>query len=75
MLDRLKRHLGSVPVTVCIVAVQSLLIVAIHGVGVGVVIHRVEVGRVVVALASPLGPAAAAQLTRSGSLGLSNFRG
>ena len=30
---------------------------------------------VVVALPSPLGPAAAAQLTRSGSLGLSNFRG
>ena len=32
-------------------------------------------GRVVVALPSPLGPAATAQLTRSGSLGLSNFRG
>ena len=36
---------------------------------------RVGAGRVVVALPSPLGPAAAAQLTRSGSLGLSNFRG
>ena len=35
----------------------------------------VGAGRVVVALPSPLGPAAAAQLTRSGSLGLSNFRG
>ena len=55
--------------------VQSLLIVAIHGVGVGAAIHGVGVGRVVVALPSPLGPAAAAQLTRSGSLGLSNFRG
>ena len=55
--------------------VQSLLIVAIHGVGVGVAIHRVGVGRVVVALPSPLGPAVTAQLTRSGSLGLSNFRG
>ena len=32
-------------------------------------------GRVVVALPSPLRPAATAQLTRSGSLGLSNFRG
>ena len=55
--------------------VQSLLIVAIHGVGVRVAIHRVGVGRVVVALPSPLGPARTAQLTRSGSLGLSNFRG
>ena len=35
----------------------------------------VGAGRVVVALPSPLEPAAAAQLTRSGSLGLSNFRG
>ena len=35
----------------------------------------VGAGRVVVALPSPLGTAAAAQLTRSGSLGLSNFRG
>ena len=31
--------------------------------------------RVVIAIPSPLGPAAAAQLTLSGSLGLSNFRG
>ena len=43
--------------------------------GGGVAIHRVGVGRVVVALPSPLGPAVTAQLTRSGSLGLSNFRG
>ena len=35
----------------------------------------VGAGRVVVALPSPLGPAAAGQLTRSGSLGLSNLRG
>ena len=35
----------------------------------------VGAGRMVVILPSPLGPAAAAQLTRSGSLGLSNFRG
>ena len=34
-----------------------------------------RVGRAVVALPSPLGPAVTAQLTRSGSLGLSNFRG
>ena len=62
----------------CGETVQSLLIVAIHGVGVGVAIHGVGVGtlgRVVVALPSPLGPAVAAQLTRSGSLGISNFRG
>ena len=35
----------------------------------------VVAGRVVITLPSPLGPAAAARLTRSGSLGLSNFRG
>ena len=35
----------------------------------------VGAGRVVITLPSPLGPAAAARLTRSGSLGLSNFRG